>query len=175
MSISSFQTPREIRIRERDEQAAEFANSFSKEFFLKFGIVPSVFYTFKKMRYKVNLEGIVNTVEDVLKDDPEYVPGHSIKSKLRKRYLVLHRQCAFRVALQAGYGPSIIGSAFNHNHATVIHGNKIIQQLLDSRDRQTAYILRTIENELEKRYGTEGDVQPHNGSGIDTQPVLHAL
>lgn len=160
---------------ERELQVKEFINSFCQEFQVKFGITPSVYYSFQKSRYKITLEQLIDVANDVLRHDPEYVEGHTIQTKSRMRYLVLYRQCVFRLGFEAGYGSTIIGLSCNHSHATVIHGARIFQELLETKDKQTISILKCIEYELEKRYGFEGNVQPDNGPGAKPEPVLHVM
>lgn len=162
-------------IQQREAEAKEFTDQFLKEFAIRFGVTPSVYYSLRKKKNNIPLQDIMSIADEILRIDPEYQNGDSIKKRTNKRYIVIHRQCACKFAHDLGYGPSIIASCVGIDHATVIYSVKSVNNLLKTKDKTTRAICNDIYYELQKRYGFKGDVQSHNRSGIDSEPILHAL
>lgn len=143
----------------QSEEAIEFTRTFVKEFQAKFGILPRVHYSFDVRELKVTLEDLEKTVNHLIKKNPFIsIQGATIRTKTRKRELVVYRQCIFKIACDVGYGPTSIANYFGWDHATVIYSCKSVRNLVSSNDKKLKTTLTTIENELQERFGDDGNV-----------------
>jgi chromosomal replication initiation ATPase DnaA len=82
-----------------------------------------------------------------------------IKTKSRRRDLVQKRQIACYIARKMGYTCEVVGKCFGIDHATVIHGCKVVDQLLDVVDPELkkAYdeILIAVNTYYKEKYGKD--------------------
>ena len=149
----------------KTREASEMVNDFISNFRAKFGVSARVSYSFTPIKYNITLQQLIKIIDILINEDIYIKSKVSVKTKTRKREIVLYRQCAFRIAVELGYGPSITAEAFGFDHATIIHSNKVIQSLIDTRNKQAINILNNIENELKTRYGIVGNVQLNDEGG----------
>lgn len=153
------------RINIRDKEVDNFIRTFQKEFLLKFGSVPIVRYvepnTIKEPRSLLELESIANQCLN-LKQFPD-----GVKTKRRKRNLVLTRFCTFVVAGSWGYTLEAIGEFFGYDHSTVLHGQRTASNLIDSRHIETIQIMTLLNDKLKKLEEDDGNVQPDPKEGTD--------
>lgn len=170
--MPSIDTRSIIKQKKLAEDAAEFVKKFSDEFYNTFGVYPIVNYSFDNLPYLISLNQLIEVLNDLILEDEEISNKLTVKNRTRKREIVMYRQCGFVVATRMNYGPSRIAEAFGFDHATVIHANRVINELIETRDKHTLIILNRIQNELKKRFGTDGNVQPHDRSGTNSEPVL---
>lgn len=152
----------------RDKEASQFVETFMSEFHGRFGIFPRVSFSFQSPKYLMSLKELEEVVNELIKNDPIIrLPGCTVRSKNRQRELVIYRQCTFKIACEMEYGPSNIGMYFGKDHATVIYSRDTIYNLVGTGDKKVITTLSKIENELQKRIGTNGDVQPDDKGGIN--------
>mgnify|MGYP000527768868 CR=1 FL=1 len=78
--------------------------------------------------------------------------GHAIdelRVRSRKRHLVVARQLnMFFLKRHTTYSLEVIGSLFDRNHATVIHAEKTINDLIDT-DKRINNLFMVIEDEVD--------------------------
>jgi chromosomal replication initiation ATPase DnaA len=153
--------------KKKDKEAELHVKHFIKAFHEKFGIIPRVTYSFEKHTHNISINELEEAVNGLIHTDLNIDFPATIRTKNRKRELVLYRQCAFKIAIDLGYGCSLIGSYFGWDHATVIHSCKIIKELTNTRDSLAIKTLTKIENELEKRYGVNGILPSDSEAAID--------
>jgi hypothetical protein len=145
---------------------------FKKDFFEKFGVYPDVYYNLipDEPRKSVSLkafEELVNQVYESVFPNSCYEGG--IRSRKRKREIVIFRQLFFSLAQEMGFGPSYLGCFLNFDHATVIHSRKAIRNLLDSNDRDTVLYHNLVKDAFKKRFSPDGNVFQNIGSRADTE------
>lgn len=82
---------------------------------------------------------------DILIDKYNELWRTDIRAKSRERELVIARQCFFYV-LRTQYRLSYtkIGDIFDKNHASVIHGERLVRDMLEIGDRDTENKLKSI-------------------------------
>lgn len=157
-----------------EKEVRDMVLLFKKEFFEKFGVYPDVYYNLladesesRKLVSLKSLEELVNETYDTM------FPGHchngGIRTKHRKREIVLFRQIFFVIGLDLGFGPSYLGCFLNFDHATVIHSRKAIKNLLDSNDKDTITYYTSVKNAFKKRFSYDGNVLQNSGSGLDAE------
>ena len=147
------------------ETIKNFKELFLKEYGLELIVVISaVKSNFSRVDIKL-LEDITNDICERLY--PEKYP-QGIRQKIRDRELVVLRQCFFKIALNMGYSLSNIGLYLGFNHATVIHGNKVITSLIDTANSQVVFNYNLILNELKERSRANADIQPNQHSEPNT-------
>jgi len=105
------------------------------------------------------------SIHDIFKE-VESISGLPVFTERNKKGdNVMYRQIAYYILNTMGYGPSEIASHSNRDHATIIHGRKMVEDLLEVGDVKYTYNynkvvehLRTVHqekvaNENEKKYG----------------------
>ena len=107
-----------------------FIKKFKDEFHRNFGTVPHVFYDKNHEIPAISLTKLLTLAQSIVNNDPVLKSlGIKIKSKSRKREVVLYRQCCFKVARLQGFSLKTIGKAFGVDHATVLYGIKCINKI----------------------------------------------
>lgn len=151
-------------------EAKQLTQEFINEFEAKYGIKPYVYYpeNLKIPRTPLEyLEYAVNAVLFELDTDPK-----GIRNKTRDGVVLMHRQIAFYLSIKMGYSLSLIGRYFGWNHATVIHSRKVVDNYIHTKNKKFIVIYNKIENELQKRYGTDLYIQSHASIPTDTESDL---
>ena len=147
------------------ETIKNFKELFLKEFGLELiVVVSSVKSKYSKVDIKL-LEDVTNAILERLYPG-KYPEG--IRKKSRERELVVLRQCFFKIATEMGYSLTNIGLYIDFNHATVIHGNRVITSLLDTMNSQVIFNYNLILNELKERSRPDADIQPDQHSEPNT-------
>ena len=71
--------------------------------------------------------------------------GYNIRSNNRKQEVVRGRQIAmYQIRKNTTLSLQEIGNIFNKDHATVIHALKVVQDIIDTRDKKYLYLVETI-------------------------------
>jgi len=76
-----------------------------------------------------------------------------LRTRSRKRDLVLLRQCVYKISRNQSYGLDMIGDYYGYDHATVIHGVRVIDNLIDSKNIDVINTMNMLENQLKEKYG----------------------
>jgi hypothetical protein len=150
---------------ERKKSGIEAIRDF-KEYFLKeFGQeVVIVIGNTKNKRSKIDMNSLEKVANDVL---DELYPGkfpEGIRKRLRKRELVVVRYCFFKIATEMGYTSTSIALFLGFDHATVLHGNRVITNLIEAMNSQVILNYNLILNELKERSRDDADIQPNQHS-----------
>ena len=145
---------------QKNKSALTMIKNFNQSFYAKFGVFPRVIYSFDPAKIKITLEELKETVNDLIsKDISVDIPKATLDMRSRKRGLVIYRQCTFKLARDMGYGLEHIGEYFNgYNHSTVIYAQNNIDMMVNNGDKSVIHTLTKIEDELEKRFGTNRTV-----------------
>lgn len=158
-----------------DKEINKFVKEFKHKFYTNFGFVPQVYYDRDQDIPVIGPYELADLGQEIIDKDPELGPYKlNIRDRSRKRELVIFRQCCYKIARVQGFSLKSIGQAFGRDHATVLYGTNVISTLLEVNDYEVVKIYSNIKHEIKKKYGFDGDVEPHNREGLDTQPVLHA-
>lgn len=131
-----------------DDDAYEIISKFKDDFYLRFGVVPSVIYKFNHSDY---FPITLNELEEICN---LFVVGkdyYTIKDRVRKRHVVMIRQIFYYLSVNMGYSLVSVGKYLNYDHATVIHAVKVVSNLIDINDLNTVKNLKLIHDEIEKR------------------------
>jgi len=72
------------------------------------------------------------------------ISKEAIHSQLRMRDVVNARFIIFWILYNHGYTYSLIGCYYNRNHATVIHGVKLIDELLQIKDKTIEMLVSKV-------------------------------
>ncbi len=116
--------------------ANEMVNTFATDFKARFGVSPHIYYNLKGKDTKVilTLNEIYEICNNIYKQDsPIYVgKEQGLKVKSRDRITVLYRQVYFKLARNMSYPLAYVSGMVNKHHSTVIHGIKLIDELLES-------------------------------------------
>lgn len=155
--------------------AEEMITKFKEEMTELTGISPVVIMSFSDdMLHPLllqDLESIIN--EHFMEMCPKSIMfPDGIRTKSRKRELVVYRHLFYFMASKMGYGPSFIAAHMDFDHATAIHGTRAFTDLLESRDKQALQIFNAVHNAYQKRLESTRTVQSDNSEGANSKPVL---
>ena len=152
-------------MKETEKQIELFIEKFKESFHRNFGTVPHVFYDKTKEIPVISLSKLLTLMQDIVDNDPILSSLNiKIKSKSRKREVVLYRQCCFKIARLQGFTLDTIGKTFAVNHSTVLYGIRCIDNLLEVNDYDALHIYTKIKHEIKKKYGYDGNVESNNHS-----------
>jgi hypothetical protein len=158
----------------KKEEMKQLIKVFQEDFYNKFAIVPVVHYKVNGKLPALSLQQIDLTVDKFV-NKHDFPNG--IRTKSRKREVVIPRYCAFKLAIDNGFTLERIGLYFgNFDHSTVLHAKKTINNLITICDKKVLDIWNEIENYIlinyniedeqeDKLNGNDGDVQSHNTEG----------
>jgi hypothetical protein len=108
--------------------------------------------------------------------------NEEIRTKSRKRGIVIHRQVFYCIARNHNYQLVTIGKHLGFDHASVLHGARLIETLLNNKTGgEVSYIYNRVmtllqikkkENE-QKGHSNPGILPRHDDSKqADTKPIL---
>jgi len=108
---------------------------------------------------KISLNDLGIIVDDVLHSNyPNQFPD-GIKTKSRRLDVLNFRQCYCKIALDFKHTSVSIADALGIDHATVLHSNNCIRNMIATNNQRTVYNLIQINNELQERFGINADIQ----------------
>lgn len=164
-------------IERKSFEIESFISEFQENFLRKFGVLPVVtiegYSPIPKLSL-IQIEEMCNKVLDYYKKSGDSFPN-GLKTKSRKRELVVTRQCFYKIARDLHYTLYSIADYLGFDHATVIHGVRVVNQQIDLHDPLIVIIYSAIRNEISKTVRDEGDVQSDNKEESDSQPALSSL
>lgn len=104
----------------------------------------------------LEIQEVVNCADQTI--DLALFP-EGVKTKRRKREVIIRRQLVFYICRKMGYGFEKIGDAMGFDHATVIHGNRTVAQLIEvgDRDMRGAYneVTALLREYYKQKYGKD--------------------
>ena len=148
-------------------EISAFIEDFKKEFRSRFDIDPRVLWSYNKdfsppKLTLTELEKITNTFVE----DPIFADG--VKSKTRRKEIVILRQCMFKIARESGYTLTSIGSYFDFDHATILYSVTHVNNLLKTKDKLTISTLTNLQDAIDTYFRNIGDVQHDVEKGCNT-------
>jgi hypothetical protein len=154
---------------ESDENKQQIINAileFQNEFAIKFGFIPII--TLRKSisvnrRTLDELEYIGNSV---LNEPIKYPQG--IRTRTRKREVLIIRQAISKIAADMGYTFQAIGYFFGYSHCTILHSKKTINNLISTKNPDLIKTIFLINEEIKRQFSNDGVVQSDNQEGINT-------
>ena len=150
---------------ERKKTGIEAIRDFKAYFLKEFGQeVVIVIGNTKNKHPKIDMNSLEKVANHVL---DELYPGKfpdGIRKRLRKRELVVARYCFFKIASEMGYTATSIALFLGFDHATVLHGNTVISNLIEAMNSQVILNYNLILNELKERSRDDADIQSNQHS-----------
>lgn len=132
--------------------------TFKKDFYNRFQLHPKVLWSYGKENTESKLD--LRTLEEAANTLLETLPRHdSIRTRSRKKEVVMLRQCIFKLARESGYTVTIIGTYFGFDHSTVTYSVKHVENLLKTKDKLTINTLKKLDDVIKKQFRNDGDVQ----------------
>lgn len=148
------------------QEAEKMVQDFKREFTERFKAKIEIYYNLKKKvkKYTVSLEDIKEATNEALHEEfiEGYVVGcannmveitNGVLTRTRVREIIIYRHILFYLARNAGYGPSEISRLLGtrYDHATIIHGNRRIKDLVEIKDKMVLNRLVNINNKLHSK------------------------
>ena len=139
-----------IRSEEDVKKMETLSNFFSECFYSQFGIYPRIWYDVATEKHTLKAEVIRSVTNIALEIEyPKQYPK-GIADRRRDRELVIYRQYYFYLCMKKTSSTlqrtgRTIG---NYNHATVLHGIKCIQKILDTNDKLGMHIIKSVDLQL---------------------------
>jgi len=151
-----------MNIKEKYVKADKLIKDFQTMFKTEFGVIPLISYNLESSK-KIPILGLPeleSLINDVFQEHypAAYVPD-GIRSRSRNLTVVMFRFIYFKTARDMAYGLKMIGNYIGFDHATVLHANKTISNLLDVQDSVVVKYYNIIKNEIQARTSYHGDVQ----------------
>lgn len=142
-------------------------NAFKESFLKEFGV--GLIITVKapltnKPELTLNTLGIV--IDDIVTANYPGLFPEGIKQKTRKIELLNYRQCFCKIGMDCGHTSVAVANAIGFDHATVLHANKHINLMVETKNDRTIFNLNIIYRELQERFGVNADIQ-------SDQPTRH--
>jgi hypothetical protein len=162
------------------QAASNLIEKFKSEMTQLTGIEPVVIFSLNEAEpmsplMLEELENMMNAHCRKVYADLETWCQHGIRTRHRKREIVLYRQIFYYIARKMGYGLSFTGDYLGFDHATVLHGSRTIENLLDAGDHNATKLFNTLIDEYKKRLELKRVVQPNDNSGANTKSVLSPM
>jgi len=148
---------------QRKTDAAIYVKRFIAVFHKKFGVVPSVMYSLDEEENipLISLNDLEKTVDSLISKDVllKDIVNISVKSRSRKKRVMIFRQCTFKVATLMGYTYTAIGRHFEYDHSSIIYSCNTITGLLESGYSDILTIYTLIKDEIKEKFGDDGSLQ----------------
>lgn len=147
--------------------ATEEVLRFSKEFYLRFGVYPTVLYSLNKDKPRaVTLPELEEIVNNMMEKDigPEY----KVKTKTRLRDVVSYRQLTFKILYDMGYTITAISKYFGFNHATILYSKSHADDFLQLNDSKFLNIYNSIIYEINQKNGIDDLIQSNIPRKVNT-------
>ena len=112
----------------------------------KFGCTPLVKYKIG-LRYfnSLSLDDLLHIINTKLRERTPFDLPEGIATKSRQRHIVEYRHMYFKFAKDMGFGLCTTGRSIGFNHATVVHGAKSINDLLDAKNKTITILYKDLE------------------------------
>lgn len=134
---------------------------FQEDFYKIFGAYPVVTYHLSSEPLPrldlFVLEDLINLVYQT--NHPKLYTSKGIRTRVRKRDIVIYRQVFFYLAQALGHGPKHASQHLGFNHATAIYSRENIKNLLDAGDTEVTRIFNNVIYEYKKRFSNDGAIQ----------------
>jgi len=149
------------------KEATDDILAFSKKFYLKYGVYPTVIYTLNKHKTKtVSLPEMENIINNLLKN--HYNSDYTVRTRSRLRDIVIYRQIMFKMLYDMGYTLTVLSKFFNYNHATVLYSKDTVNDFLEINDARFSKIYNNILDEIKQKNGIVDPIQPDDPGESNT-------
>lgn len=155
-----------------DERIKEFKDNIFKEF----EVNVEVLYNIIDHRKKLPLSTLVNIINECLfrrYDKDKYPKG--IRTRTRKRKVVIYRDCYMSIAYNWCYSLNQIGYEIGYDHATVLHARKTLSSMIKTNFKEGVEIYKEVIYEIRKQYGIDGTVPFDHKTRSEPESVLLTL
>jgi len=159
---------------EKSNEADKMINDFCSKFHHEFGFWPTVSLNSKSFFVpQLTLEQLKSLINSVFKKTfPDIYTEEGMFYKTRKQLPILYRHLFYKIAREIGYTLTDIGRYSSFNHATILYAERRVCELLEIRDPEITKNYNLIKNEINNRYGNDGDVQHDSQRESNAEPVL---
>jgi hypothetical protein len=150
---------------QRLENIEMFIKQFKTDFESLYDTTPVVIYTLKdEVTYPISLNELEKICDAFIEPNSKL----HIREKNRKRNIVIARHIFFYIAYKMGYTTTYLGEYLGWDHASVIHGKKSVNNLLDINDSELVNKVKQIYDEVEKRIRVNTVIQFDTSKGDNT-------
>jgi chromosomal replication initiation ATPase DnaA len=147
-------------------EAEAMIEAFKIAFGRKFGVPVNVHYKLNNSKGlpQISLDDLHTIINDmfhryhaVLIKRNTHKPvniDEGIFSRTRKREVVIMRQLFFYIATELGYGPTHVArfTGAKFDHSSVIHGNKVVTNLLEVGDVKVIKLYADVKTEMRNKF-----------------------
>ncbi len=146
-------------------KANEVIEEYKKDFHNRFGFTINIYFQTRTLDNipQISLQEIYDNIEEYLYQlyTNKLVPGsygkvpipNGLKTKSRVQGLRVLRQIFCNIALEFGYSSTEIARFIDIDHATVLHSKNVINELLETKDRQVTELYCHVKSNLAIKYG----------------------
>ena len=131
------------------KEAKAAVSKFCKNFYLTYGVYPTVLYTLNKTKIRTislkNAEDLVNTVLQ-----RTYTDDYEVRSKTRLKHIIIYRHVMFKILYDMGYTYTVLANYFKYSHATILYASNTITNYLKFNDQKTIEVYNILKNEITK-------------------------
>lgn len=117
----------------------------------------------------IELEVIIN--ELLRKQVANKYPG-GIRTHARDHDIINFRYCFYKIALDMKYTMTFVARYLGFHHASVVHGRKVINNLIITKDAISVFNINNIYYELKERFGIDANIYSDEFTEYNTQPAL---
>jgi hypothetical protein len=149
------------------KEAKAAVSKFCKDFYLTYGVYPTVLYTLSKTKIRTislkNAEDLVNTVLQ-----RTYADDYEVRSKTRLKHIIIYRHVMFKILYDMGYTYTVLAGYFKYSHATILYASNTITNYLKFNDQKTIEVYNIIKNEITKENEPDAVIQHDNRGEVIT-------
>jgi hypothetical protein len=159
-----------MKDKEKYENAKQLVQEFQTLFKSMFNTTPLVLYELDDLKLPSivlnELEIIVNNVYK--REFPDIPNVEGIRSKKRLFTIIMFRYIFYKIAREMGYPLMVIGKYLGFDHATVLHGTRCINNLLETNEPRYIKFYNHVRNEVQNRVIDNANVHAVEQSGDNT-------
>lgn len=136
----------------RESDANKLVSDFRLYFFTRFGVNASIFYDLKETDRPpaVPLDKLEEIVNSFLHDEyPEKYPN-GIRSRTRKKELIMYRHMFFKLAIEMGYSCNAAGGFLEYSHCQALWSKGVITDFIDVKDKYITELYFNIKNKIKQ-------------------------
>lgn len=145
-----------MTLHERKKMIELQIQSYKDDFYAKFDgeLIISIKGTINSIA-QISLNDLEITINSIVHVQfPEKFPD-GIKTKSRNIDILNFRQCYCKIAIDKRHTSVSIAKAIGFDHATVLHSNKYINNMIQTKDDRTIFNLSIIYSELQEKFSIE--------------------
>jgi len=150
-----------MKDKQKYESAKELVEEFQTLFKSMFNTTPVVLYELDDLKLPSmvlnELEIIVNGVYK--REFPDIPNVEGIRSKKRLFTTIMFRYIFYKIAREMGYPLTVIGKYLGFDHATVLHGTRCINNLLETNEPRCIKFYNHVRYEVQNRAIDNANVQ----------------